>query len=210
MNNVSRFRNLVVSAEELVALIGVPSELAIKKQQSLLDPHMTRFITESPFVLLGTVGKDGTCDVSPRGDAPGVAKVLDSQTLVIPERTGNRRADSLRNILETGRIGLLFLIPGLGETLRVNGRACVLRDEAVLTTLTAQGKQPLVAIGVEIEECFLQCAKALIRSHLWQAEQRKSSLPSFAQILMDQTQIPGHTVESLHEAIEESYAKRLY
>lgn len=210
MNSAPRFHNLVATAEELAGLIGVPSELAIKKQQSQLDPHMTRFIAESPFVLLGTVGKDGTCDVSPRGDAPGVAKVLDPQTLVIPERAGNRRADSLRNILETGRIGLLFLLPGLGETLRVNGRACVLRDEAVLATLTAQGKQPLVAIGVEIEECFLQCAKALIRSHLWQGEQQKSSLPSFAQILMDQTQIPGQTVESLHEAIEESYAKRLY
>ncbi|MFN0016845.1 MAG: pyridoxamine 5'-phosphate oxidase family protein [Pirellulaceae bacterium] len=128
----------------------------------------------------------------------------------MPERAGNRRADSLRNIIETGRIGLLFLVPGLGETLRVNGRACVTRDDEVLASLTAQEKQPTIGIGVEVEECFLQCAKALIRSQLWHGIPRKSSLPSFAKILMDQTQIAGHTVESLQEAIEESYAQRLY
>jgi PPOX class probable FMN-dependent enzyme len=193
-----------------VDLIGVPSELAVKKQRSELDQHMTNFIAESPFLLIGTVARDGSCDVSPRGDAPCVAKVLDPRTLVIPERAGNRRADSLRNILETGRIGLLFLIPGLGETLRVNGRACVFRDENLLASLSAQGKQPKLGIGVEVEECFLQCAKALIRSQLWQGDARKSSLPSFAQILMDQTRIEGHTVETLHQAIEESYSQRLY
>jgi PPOX class probable FMN-dependent enzyme len=127
-----RFQRLVTSAAELAELIGVPSELAVKKQLSELDGHMTAFIAESPFLLLGTVGRDGRSDVSPRGDAPGLAKVLDPRTLVIPERRGNRRADSLRNIVETGHAGLLFLIPGMGETLRVNGRACVIRDEAVL------------------------------------------------------------------------------
>ncbi len=210
MNNSGRFQKLVTSAEDLADLIGVPSELAVKKQRAEFDQHMTRFIAESPFLLIGTFARDGSCDVSPRGDAPGVAKVLDSRTLVIPERAGNRRADSLRNILETGRIGLLFLVPGLGETLRVNGRACVIRDDDVLATLSVQGKQPTVGIGVEVEECFLQCAKALIRSKLWQGVASQSSLPSFAQILMDQTQIEGHTVDSLHQAIEESYAQRLY
>jgi uncharacterized protein len=211
MNHSNRFRNLVTSAEELAGLIGVPSELAVKKQRTELDQHLTNLIAESPFVLIGTVAQDGSCDVSPRGDAPGsLVKILDSRTLVIPERAGNRRADSLRNIIETGRIGLLFLVPGLGETLRVNGRACVLRDDDLLASLTVQGKQPLVAIGVEVEECFLQCAKALLRSKLWQACARPTSLPSFAQILMDQTQMEGHTVESLHQAIEESYSQRLY
>ena len=210
MNNSGRFQKLVTSAEDLADLIGVPSELAVKKQRAEFDQHMTRFIAESPFLLIGTFARDGSCDVSPRGDAPGVAKVLDSRTLVIPERAGNRRADSLRNILETGRIGLLFLVPGLGETLRVNGRACIIRDDDVLATLSVQGKQPTVGIGVEVEECFLQCAKALIRSKLWQGVASQSSLPSFAQILMDQTQIEGHTVDSLHQAIEESYAQRLY
>lgn len=211
MNQRGKFENLVTSTADLAGLIGVPSEVAVKKQLAALDQHMTQFIAESPFLLIGTVGLDGSCDVSPRGDVPGaLTRVLDPKTLVIPERTGNRRADSLRNIIETGRIGLLFLVPGLGETLRVNGRACVLQDKALLASLAAQGKTPLVAIGIEVEECFLQCAKALIRSQLWMGVANKSSLPSFAQILMDQTHVAGQTVESLHQAIEESYAKRLY
>ena len=205
-------RQRLTSTAELIELIGMPSELSLKKQLSELDRHMKEFIAEAPFVLLGTVGRDGTCDVSPRGDAPGVARVLDSRTLVIPEWSGNRRADSLRNIIETGRAGLLFLIPGLGETLRVNGRACVTRDDDLLGSLSVQGKQPKLAIGFEVEECFLQCAKALIRSRLWDssAEGRKSSLPCFAEILLEQTKIEGQTVESLGQAIAESYAKRLY
>ena len=116
---------------------------------------------------------------------PALATVLDARTLVIPERRGNRRADSLRNIIETGRAGLLFLIPGVGETLRVNGRACVIRDEEVLAPLAVEGKRPLVGIAVEVEECFLQCAKAVIRSKLWDARDggRGPSLPGLAEIL---------------------------
>ena len=158
----------MASADELEGLIGSPSELAVKKRLDQLDEHMKTFIAESPFLLLGTVDRRGRCDVSPRGDGFGLARVLDPKTLVIPERRGNRRADSLRNILETGRVGLLFLIPGKGETLRVNGRACVIRDEEVLAPLAVEGKLPLVGIAVEVEECFLQCAKAMIRSKLWE------------------------------------------
>jgi PPOX class probable FMN-dependent enzyme len=206
------FKEVVTSAEELADLIGVPSELVIKKQLPELDDHMRRFIAESPFLLIGTVGRDGSCDVSPRGDAPGLAAVLDARTLLIPERRGNRRADSLRNIIETGRAGLLFLIPGVGETLRVNGRACVIRDEAVLAPLAVEGKRPLVGIVVEVEECFLQCAKAVIRSKLWDAGAtgRASSLPGLAEMLNDQARIEGQTVESLSRMIEDSYRNHLY
>jgi PPOX class probable FMN-dependent enzyme len=206
------FKNLVTSAEELAGLIGVPGELVIKKQLSQLDAHMRRFIAESPFLLIGTVGRDGSCDISPRGDAPGVATVLDDRTLLIPERRGNRRADSLRNIIETGRAALLFLIPGVGETLRVNGRACVIRDEEVLAPLAVEGKRPLVGIVVEVEECFLQCAKAVIRSKLWDARAaaRESKLPDLAEILSDQTRIEGQTAESLRRMIEDSYRNHLY
>ncbi|MHC5537413.1 MSMEG_1061 family FMN-dependent PPOX-type flavoprotein [Singulisphaera rosea] len=206
----SRFRDLVTSADELAALIGTPSELAVKKQLSQLDGHMRAYIADSPFLLIGTFGRDRSCDVSPRGDAPGIAAVLDPKTLVIPERRGNRRADSLRNIIETGRIGLLFLIPGESETLRVNGRACVIRDEAVLAPLTVAGKIPQVGIGVEVEECFLQCGKAVIRSKLWEQVERRSSRPCFAEILNDQAQIEGQTVEELNRLIEESYRHNLY
>lgn len=193
-------------------LIGTPSELAIKKECRELDRHMLAFIAESPLVLLGTVGRDGRCDVSPRGDMGCVANVLDSRTLVIPERAGNRRADSLRNILETNRAGLLFLNPGLSETLRVNGRACVFRDPELLATMAVNGKTPLVGIGIEIEECFLQCAKALIRSKLWArlAEAKESTLPCFAAMLIDQTEMRDLTVEGLQQTIEESYEQRLW
>ena len=210
--NTERFRNVVTCAEELTALIGTPSELVIKKQLSALDAHMKAFIAESPFLLLGTVGKEGHCDVSPRGDAPGIATVLDSKTLLIPDRRGNRRADSLHNILETGQIALLFMIPGMGETLRVNGKACVIRDAEMLASLAVDGKMPVVGIAIEVEECFLQCAKALLRSKLWETPvgAHKSSLPCFAEILMDQTKIEGQTVEELDKLIEESYANNLY
>ncbi len=209
---IQDFKDLVTSAEELARVIGVPGELVIKKQLPALDAHMRRFIAESPFLLLGTVGRDGSCDVSPRGDAPGLATVLDARTLLIPERRGNRRADSLRNVIETGRAALLFLIPGVGETLRVNGRACVIRDDEVLAPLAVEGKRPLVGIVVEVEECFLQCAKAVIRSKLWDAGAtgRESSLPGLAEMLKDQTRIEGETVESLSRLIEDSYRNHLY
>lgn len=210
--SIDRFRQVMTSADELTELLGSPSESGVKKQLSELDVHMTEFIATSPFMLLGTVGSDGRCDVSPRGDMPDVAKVLDSQTLAIPEWKGNRRVDSLRNIIQTGQVGLLFLTPGLGETLRVNGRACVIRDDDVLASLSKQGKQPVVGIGVEVEECFFQCAKALIRSRLWEWSTEHAETPAFdfAKILVDQTKIEGLEVEPLRQQIEESYKDRLY
>jgi uncharacterized protein len=207
-----RFQSLVKSIDELTEIIGLPSELVLKKQLAELDSHMQTFIAESPFVLIGTYGQSGACDVSPRGDAPGLVKILDSKTIIIPDRRGNKRADSLRNIVETGRIGLLFLIPGVGETLRVNGKACLIRDEEILTSLAIGGKQPVLGIAVEVEEAYLQCAKAILRSKLWEASQaeHKTQLSCLAQMLVDQTKMEGVTVESLNEAIEDSYATKLY
>lgn len=210
--SLDRFQRVMTSTDELTELIGVPSELALKKQLTELDGHMQSFIAQSPFLLLGTFGRAGDCDVSPRGDACGLVLVLDAKTLVIADRRGNRRADSLRNILETGRVGLLFLIPGLGETLRVNGRACLIRDEDILASMAIKGVQPQIGIAVEVEECFLQCAKAIIRSRLWDSsgDQPAPTLPCFAEILIDQTKMADETVESLHLQIEESYQNRLY
>jgi uncharacterized protein len=210
--SLEHFQQRVESATELEALIGLPSELVIRKQLSELDEHMKSFIGESPFMLLGTAGTNGMCDVSPRGDVPSVARVLDLHTVVIAERPGNRRADSMRNIIETGRVGLLFLVPGMGETLRINGRACVFRDEEALSTLAINGKQPVVGIGVEVEECYFQCAKALIRSDHWESNGQHPHATSchFAKMLIDQTDIEGETVESLGMQIEDSYQNRLY
>lgn len=208
----TRFQNILADAAELELLIGLPSELVIKKQLAELDNHMRAFVARSPFLLLGTIGKGGMCDVSPRGDVPSAAAVLDSRTLVIAERPGNRRADSLRNIIETGRAGLLLLLPGVGETLRVNGRACVTRDEEVLASLAINGKRPVLGVGIEVEECYFQCAKALIRSKLWDNLTKGPHCADFdfAQVLVDQTQIEGQCVESLKQQIEASYKERLY
>ena len=159
-----RFADVVATEEELRALLGQPSELVIKKQLPALDHTLPRLHRASPFVLLGTADADGHCDVSPRGDAPGFVLVLDERTLVIPDRPGNRRIDSLRNIVQNGAVGLLFMIPGVEETLRVNGRACIVRDADLLARLEARGKVPTLAIVVEVEEAFLHCAKALKRS----------------------------------------------
>jgi len=206
------FRDLVTSEETLRAIIGgEPSEVARKKELPALDPHARAFIARSPFLLLGTSGPDGRCDVSPKGDAPGFVRVLDDQHLVIPDRPGNKRLDGMRNILTNPHVGLIFLIPGRRETLRVNGRACVTRDEALLASMDAQGKRPLLAIGVEVEEVFLHCAKAFIRSSLWQPDRWPSveRLATAAQMFWDAAK-PACSVEDLARHIDEGYAKRLY
>ena len=168
------FTDMVATEAELREIMGAPGALAVGKQFDRLDRHCRDFIALSPFVLVGTYNAAGRSDVSPRGDEPGFVDVLDDKTLAVPERSGNRRLDSLLNVLETGAIGLLFLVPGFEETLRVNGRARVIRDADVLGRTAAQGKRPLVAIGVEVEECFLHCAKAFKRSNLWRADGRSA------------------------------------
>jgi PPOX class probable FMN-dependent enzyme len=207
-----RFADVVTSEAALRELLGQPSELAVRKQLGALDQHARTFISLSPYLLIATVGANGACDVSPRGDAPGFALVLDEHTLALPERPGNRRADTLRNIVQTGTVGLLFMIPGVEETLRVNGRAQVVRDAAILEQTMAHGKRPLLAIGIEVEECYLQCAKALKRSQLWQHERwpDRAALPTLGQMLLDQARLPGVSLEEINCTIEESYAHRLY
>lgn len=203
---MSRFQNIVESADALAGLIGTPSEIAVKKELRALDDHMTAFIAQSPFVLVATTGRNGSCDVSPRGDHAGFVRVLDPATLLLPERNGNRRADSLRNVIETGKAGLLFAIPGVLETLRVNGSAQVIADEQLLESMAVGSKRPQVAIALQVEECFLQCGKALLRSELWSGR-RGATLATFAQMLKDQTRVEGTTVEDLDARIQDSYGK---
>jgi PPOX class probable FMN-dependent enzyme len=184
------FRDLVTSVEDLRAIIGgEPSEVARRKEIPALDPHARAFIARSPFLLLGTADAAGRCDVSPKGDAPGFVRVLDDHHLVIPDRPGNKRLDGMRNLLTNPRVGILFLVPGNDFTLRVNGRAAITRDPELLGTLTAQGKAPLVAIGVEVEEVFLHCARSFRRARLWDDTSwpGADALPSMACMLYDQT-----------------------
>src|SRR3954454_2838081 len=154
-----RFTDVVATEADLRALVGEPRELVIKKQLPALDRHCRAFIALSPFLLVGTANDAGKWDVSPRGDAPGFVLALDDRTLAIPDRPGNRRIDSLRNIVQHGGIGLLFMVPGVEETLRVNGRACIVRDADLLARLESRGKVPTLAIVVTVEEAFLHCAK---------------------------------------------------
>ena len=213
MREARAFDETVATEAELRGLMGEPSGLAVGKQLDRLDRHCRSFIALSPFVLVGTSDAAGACDVSPRGDEPGFVLVLDEKTLAIPERPGNRRIDSLLNVLETGSVGLLFVVPGFEETLRVNGRAWVVRDVDVLERTAVRGKRPPVAIGVEVEECFLHCAKAFKRSRLWRAEvwpERCSTLPSLGRMYRDQGAVPGASSEDLDHRIEESYARHLY
>jgi PPOX class probable FMN-dependent enzyme len=206
------FEQVVGSEAELRAIVGEPSERAVKKQIERLDEHCRAIIAASPFMLLGTSSASGWCDVSPKGDAPGFVAVLDERTLAIPDRPGNKRVDSLKNIIENPRVGLLFIVPGKGETLRVNGRATIVRDPALLARLAFEGKEPLLAVVVEVEEAFAHCSKAFIRSHLWQPEHwpDQSELPSIARMMMDHAKPTGVTLEELEEGVAEAYRTKLY
>jgi uncharacterized protein len=206
------FKNKVENEAELRSIIGFPSELASKKVISYIDRHCAEFIAKSPFLVMSTADEHGFCDVSPRGDKAGFVHVLNEKQFIIPERPGNKRLDSLRNILSNPKIGLLFFIPGLEETLRVNGRAVIVKDEELLEEMAIKGKTPLLGIGVEVEDCFIHCAKALKRSGLWDTGSwpAKDTLPSAAKILFEHAKLPDSTVDTIQKSLEESYTKRLY
>ncbi|MCP8968957.1 pyridoxamine 5'-phosphate oxidase family protein [Ectobacillus ponti] len=212
MKQDCQFTNLIETEAELRDMLGYPSELVARKVIDHLDSNCEEFISKSPFLVVATSDAHGFCDVSPRGDAPGFVQVLSGKQLLIPERPGNKRMDTLRNILQNPQVGLLFLIPGLGETLRVNGKAVLVKDEALLESMAVQGKKPLLGIGVEVEECFIHCAKAFKRSKLWEPKEWNSreKLPSAAKILFEHAKLPNTSRESIQERLEESYTQRLY
>lgn len=209
---MDQFKNKVGNEEELRSIIGFPSELASKKVISYIDSHCADFIANSPILVLATADEQGFCNVSPRGDLPGFVHVLNEKQFVIPERPGNKRLDSLCNILSNPKIGLLFFIPGMEETLRINGKAAIIKDEELLEKMAVKGKKPLLGIGVEVEECFIHCAKALKRSSLWDTDSwpAKETLPSAAKILFEHAKLPNSTVNTIQKGLEESYTKRLY
>jgi len=206
------FKNVVETFEELRGLMGEPSEIALRKDIGRLDEHCRAFIARAPFVLVATADPTGRCDVSPKGDAPGFVLVLDDRHLLIPDRPGNKRFDGMRNLLENPGIGLLFLVPGSEETLRVNGRARIVRDPEWLARLAAQGKTPQLAIAVEVEESFLHCAKCVKRSGLWDRERwpNREGLASPAQMFRDHAKLSHVTVEELDQRLQDGYRKNLY
>jgi PPOX class probable FMN-dependent enzyme len=206
------FGKLVQTEEELREVVPAPREgsAPLRKQIDHLDPHCRDFIARSPFFLLATANSAGDCDASPRGGPPGFVHVLDERRLVVPEYPGNRRADSHRNLLENPRAAMLFAIPGLRETLRVAGRACITRDEDLLGGMGVDGRAPRLGIGLEVEEAFIHCAKAFIRSSLWDPDTWPEELPSASAILRDHVDIPEVTVDDVAARLEESYTKTLY
>ena len=193
------------------ALYGPPNAAAVRKDVGLLDEMCARLIAASPMVMVASTSESGRCDVTPRGGPPGFVTVLDERRLAIPDATGNRRLDTLRNIVETGRAGLLFLIAGRGSTLRVNGRACVSADPELLAALTPVGKAPRVAIVVEVEEAYAHCPKAFIRSGLWEPQTwpDAGALPSPAEVSLAHLRDPQVTLEDVERAQAESIRDRL-
>jgi len=163
-----RFTDQTIDDEPtLRALIGEPAALVCAKITPRLNPETRKFIERSPFVCLATADADGNCDVTPRGDPPGFVRILDEVTLLMPERPGNRLADSLRNILRNPHVGLLFVIPGVTDTFRVNGRATLTTDQTLLAPSAVEGKVPKLGILIDIEQAYTQCSKAFLRSELW-------------------------------------------
>lgn len=176
--------DLIHTEAQLRALIGEPAALACAKISDRLNAATRLYVERSPFVCVATSDADGRCDVSPRGDPAGFVRILDDRTLLIPERPGNRLADSLRNVLANPRLGLLFIVPGATDTLRVNGRAAITTDAALLAPSVVEGKVPKLGLLVDIEEAYTQCAKAFLRSHLWDAARfiAPGTLPSGGEV----------------------------
>lgn len=201
---------IIATPQQLRQIYPQPRERSLKKQLARLDPYARRFLELSPFCVLCTQSLDGRADASPKGDAPGFVRVEDDTHLLIPDWPGNNRLDSFSNLLSNPAVGLLFLVPGVDESLRVNGRG-ELRDDLELRQLFARGERlPLTVLRVEVEEVFLHCAKALMRSKLWSGEYRveRSLLPSMGEMIKAQTGSadPAETQEQMLER----YHKTLY
>jgi PPOX class probable FMN-dependent enzyme len=192
---------MIESIADLRKLYPGPKERALMKQLTRLDRHCQRFVELSPFVVIASGSREGNLDASPRGGDPGFVKAPNETTLLIPDAPGNNRLDTLNNIIETGRVGLLFLIPGVDETLRINGKALATDRQDLVQCFSSERRAPKIIIQVTVEEAFLHCAKAFMRSRLWSAASRldRATLPTMGQMLGDQTgiQAPPETQEEM-------------
>lgn len=182
---MSTFRQVIQSEAELREILGYAGRIAQDKVISEIDDICRAFIEKSPFVLLGSMDAHGNMDVSPKGDPAGFVQVMDRNTLLIPDRPGNRRGDTLSNLLQNPSIGLLFLVPGRSDTLRVNGTAQIVRDEDLRERFIMQGKAPLFVIAVTVREAFFHCTKCVVRSSLWSSESRPDALVSLGTAIIE-------------------------
>jgi PPOX class probable FMN-dependent enzyme len=202
----------VRTEEELRALYPAVSPLAKVKAITRLDQHARRFIELSPLISLASVGASGAMDVTPRGDHPGFVQVLDETTVAIPDRPGNNRLDTLRNIIGNPNVALLFFVPGVDEMFRINGTGKITTDPALLATMVVNGKAPRSAILVHVVEAFFHCGKALKRSKLWDpaAQVPKGTVPSIARMIIEQTGYAEMSIEAAEARTEKSYRENLY
>jgi PPOX class probable FMN-dependent enzyme len=202
----------ITDPADLRLVYGPPGKPALKKQRADLDGHCRSFIAHAPFVLVSTADDEGRCDVSPKGGPPGFVAVLDDGHLALGDLSGNNRLDSLENLTRNDGIGLLFLVPGIGETLRVNGRASVTTDPEVLDACALDGRSPKVAIVIAVEEAYIHCAKALRRSRLWEPEAwpDTSDMATPAAMLRDHIGLTQMSVEQVDEVLEADYKTTLW
>jgi len=204
----------VTDEASLRRLFPAITSLAVLKCQPALDTHAQAFVRRAPFLCLGTQDLAGRADVSPRGDPAGFVKIVDAQTLAIPDRPGNNRLDSLVNILANPSVGLLFIIPGFDDTLRVNGQASLVTDPVLLDSMAVNDRAPSLAIVVRVSEVFLHCAKAFRRSQLWNPAQfqDRRELPSLSKMILDQTTgAPGgEEMDRIDRDLEEEYGRSMY
>lgn len=200
----------ITSLDQLREHYADPQGRTLKKQLSFLDKHCKHFISLSRFLVMSTVGPDGKLDASPRGGAAGFVTVLDDSTLLIPDWPGNNRLDSFSNIVETAGVGLLFMIAGVNETLRVNGEATLCTDESLREQCTENGKLPKLVIRVDVHEAYLHCAKAFMRSKLWDVNEQtpRDALPTMGKMINDQINENGP--DESQEEMEARYSKQLY
>ena len=213
----SKAAHYIDTSKELRDLMGDPMELAARKSIPRLDRYSKEYIRRSPFVCIGSADENGKADVSPRGDPPGFVQVLDDSTLFIPDRPGNKRVDTMSNIISNPNIALLFLIPGFDDTLRVNGRAEVIRDDSLNAKSVVKGKKPTVGIKMHVEQVFFHCSKAFKRSGLWDADNRqdRTDMPSIGRMILEQTAEPTSIIseaefEEVDKFVEDGYRENLY
>jgi uncharacterized protein len=201
----------ICTVEELRAIYRAPGGGAVAKEHPSITAHDRAYIAHATLVMIATTDADGRCDVSPKGGTPGFVAVLDDGTLAIPDLSGNNRLDSIQNLVDNPRVGLLFMVPGLDETLRVNGRTRLSTDPAVLAAAAVGSTVPKLAIVVEPDEVYIHCAKALRRGSVWQPEAwpDTSDMPSVAQMIRDQV-VPDVPVEVIENALEDDYERTLW
>lgn len=205
------FNEIITSKTEFREIMGHPSELVTRKTINYIDENCRKFIEQSPFITVASSDLQGNFDVSPKGDLPGFVKVLNDKILAIPDRLGNRRADTFMNILQNPKVGLIFLIPGVKETLRVSGEAQIVADRKVLEMLSHKDRFPKLAMIVHVKEAFMHCAKCIIRSKLWANIEidAERTVPTLAKTMIDHGKLEK-TYEEMDKIIKDDEETRLY